>query len=82
MPTIMFVETKPRTLTKSVTWRLCATLNSYLTLVLIASHSPLLLAIIMNISGFFVFYFFERIWNKVQWGKVKVSYDNSSEHAA
>lgn len=65
----MFLETKPRTVTKSITWRICATTNSYITLLLFPLHGNLTKAILMNISGFVIFYVFERIWNKVQWGK-------------
>ena len=68
----MFLETKPRTVTKGVTWRICATVNSYVTLVLFPLHGNLTKAILMNISGFIIFYVFERIWNKIQWGKKHV----------
>lgn len=65
----MIEETKKRTIVKSISWRILATLNSYLTLVSILNKSKLLLAISMNISGFIIFYLFERAWNKIQWGR-------------
>lgn len=67
----MFKETKPRTITKSFTWRVLATLNSYATLVVFAATTNLWKAILMNISGFIIFYIFERMWNNIQWGKIK-----------
>ena len=69
----MFLETKVRSITKAVTWRICAVLNSYITLIYFHSSGDLTKAILMNVSGFFVFYIFERIWNKLQWGKVKIN---------
>jgi hypothetical protein len=66
----MFIETKVRTLTKTITWRVVAVLNSYITLVVFSSSGDLYKAILMNISGFFAFYIFERIWNDIKWGKL------------
>ena len=68
----MFQETKKRSVTKSLTWRICATLNSYLTLIYFHSTGDLTKAVLMNISGFFVFYIFERVWNVIKWGKIKL----------
>jgi hypothetical protein len=65
----MFTETKARTVTKSITWRVVATVNSYVTLVTFPSHGNLVKAVLMNISGFFAFYIFERVWNRIKWGK-------------
>ena len=64
-------ETKTRSLTKSVLWRLVATLNSFLVLVYFQTiiESNLGKAIMMNITGFFVYYSYERIWNIIKWGK-------------
>ncbi len=60
------IETKKRTLTKSIIWRLIATLNSFLILC-IGLKNNLNSAIIMNITGFFIYYFYERIWTKIKW---------------
>jgi len=68
----MFVESKTRTFTKAVVWRLCAVLNSYAILSCYKSDSNFKKAILMNISGFFVFYIFERLFNKIQLGKHKI----------
>ena len=68
----MFLETKPRTMTKAITWRVCAVLNSYVALVVFHKSGDLFKALLMNLTGFCVFYYFERTWNKIQWGKIKI----------
>ncbi len=64
-------ETKTRSITKTVAWRIVATLNSFLVLVFFSNilTSNLGKAIMMNITGFFIYYIYERIWNLVKWGK-------------
>ena len=68
----MFLETKHRTTFKAITWRVCAVVNSYVALQMFPDHGNLYKALIMNATGFFVFYFFERLWNRIQWGKIKI----------
>ena len=64
-------ETKTRSLTKTIAWRMVATLNRFLVLVYLSNILPANLgkAIAMNITGFFVYYIYERIWNVIKWGK-------------
>lgn len=64
-------ETKIRTIAKTIAWRLIATLNSYFVLLYLnnSDKDNLYKAIYMNITGFFVYYFYERIWNIIKWGK-------------
>jgi hypothetical protein len=64
-------ETKIRSITKTIFWRLVATLNSYIILVLYTdpSYSNFQKAMFMNITGFFVYYIYERIWTSIKWGK-------------
>ena len=45
-------------------------MNSFTILTLAFSERPLTNAIAMNISGFLVFYLFERIWNMIYWGRI------------
>ena len=68
----MFVkETKKRTVFKSITWRMVAVMNSWMVLVLVADpHSNFTKALVMNITGFLVFYVFERIWSKIKYGRI------------
>jgi uncharacterized membrane protein len=65
----MFVETKKRTILKTFSWRMVAILNSFLVLTVNVTDNNFLNALYMNITGFIVYYFFERIWNKIKYGK-------------
>ena len=65
----MFKETKLRTIFKSISWRILAFINSWVILLISSTSSSFLNALLMNISGFILFYFFERIWNKIKYGK-------------
>ncbi len=68
-----FEETRARSLTKTVSWRCCAVLNSFTILTVTTTSRPLTNAIAMNITGFFVFYLFERFWNQIDWGRVPLA---------
>jgi uncharacterized membrane protein len=46
-----------------------AILNSFLVLTVNVTDNNFLNALYMNITGFIVYYFFERIWNKIKYGK-------------
>ena len=65
----MFVETKKRTILKTFSWRVVAILNSFLVLTVNVTDNNFLNALYMNITGFIVYYFFERLWNKIKYGK-------------
>ena len=65
----MFVETKKRTILKTVSWRVVAILNSFLVLTINITDNNFLNALYMNITGFCIYYFFERVWNKIKYGK-------------
>ncbi len=66
----MFVkETKRRTVYKGITWRMVAVINSWAVLSISLSHSNILNAIFMNITGFALFYLFERVWSKINYGR-------------
>ncbi len=68
----MYQETKKRSIIKTSTWRIVAILNSFLVLLACPWASPLVAALLMNATGFAVYYFFERYWNNIQWGKIKM----------
>lgn len=57
-------ETHSRTLVKAITWRIIATLIA-------AWWVGFEIAIIMNIVQTVAYYFHERVWIKIRWGKVK-----------
>jgi uncharacterized membrane protein len=69
---IMFVDGQPRTISKSITWRLLITINNFAIPYITtgswrAAVAFLTIATIMNIV---IYYTHERIWNKVKWGKI------------
>ena len=66
----MFIETKKRTILKTLSWRTIAILNSFLVLTVNLTDNNFLNALYMNITGFIVYYFFERIWNKIKYGRL------------
>lgn len=62
------VETRKRHLFKTVMWRVVATVNSFFILSLGFSGN-LKNAILMNVTGMIMMYFFERIWSKYDYGR-------------
>ena len=72
----MIIETKKRTLFKTISWRIVAILNSFLVLTVDITDSNLWNAIYMNITGFAVFYVFDRIWSKINYGRIQKDTEN------
>ena len=68
---MLYRETKVRSFIKSAVWRIFAFLNS--AIVLLCFGKPILasltMALVMNITGFIIFYIYERIWNNINKGK-------------
>ena len=62
------VETKKRHIVKTISWRVLATTNSFLILSM-GLGGNLKNAIIMNVTGTLVMFFFERIWSKIDYGR-------------
>ena len=65
----MFKETRGRSTKKSISWRIIAFINSWIILALSMTEVPLWNAVIMNVTGMIMFYFHERIWNRIDTGK-------------
>ena len=65
----MFKETRTRSTKKSISWRIIAFTNSWIILAVGLTELPLWNAIIMNITGMVMFYFHERVWNKIADGR-------------
>lgn len=65
----MFKETRTRSVVKTVLWRMIAIFNSYLVLVFMISDEPMHNALLMNLTGFIVYYFYERLWDNISKGK-------------
>ena len=63
------IETKKRTLFKTISWRVVAILNSFLVLTVNVTDSNFWNAIYMNITGFIIYYVFDRIWSKINYGR-------------
>ncbi len=64
-------ETRQRSILKTVIWRIIAILNSFVILVSTTTDDALLNALFMNITGFIIYYFYERVCNQISYGKVK-----------
>jgi len=64
-----FKETKTRSTSKSISWRVIAFLNSWFILVVSLTEVPLWNAIIMNLTGILFFYIHERVWNNIDFGR-------------
>ncbi len=75
----MYRETKTRIWTKVVLWRLIATANSFMVLISALQDKPITNAILMNITGMIVYYWYERIWNNISWGRVGISNDKTKK---
>ena len=65
-------DTNLRSLVKGISWRAVATVDTFLLawLILGDSHKAMPIAGAELITKIFLFYFHERIWNKIQWGRV------------
>lgn len=68
---LMFVDGQPRTISKIITWRAVITGSNFvipwfLTGSLGQAAAFMTIAIVVNIA---IFYFHERIWNRISWGK-------------
>ena len=79
-PTGDFRETRTRSLTKTVSWRAVAVMNSFSILLVSPTDRPLANAVAMNITGFCVYYMFERVWNKIGWGRTPVKNEPRESH--
>tara|TARA_B100000700_G_scaffold321931_1_gene422325 strand:- start:3134 stop:3340 length:207 start_codon:yes stop_codon:yes gene_type:complete len=65
----MFKESKTRSTTKTISWRIIAFLTSWFVLMAGLTDIPLWNAIIMNLLGTLFFFIHERIWNSIDIGK-------------
>lgn len=63
------MEQKIRSVVKSVSWRLVATLNGFLIALMILSDfkQSMKISVVANITGMLLYYFHERIWNNINW---------------
>ena len=67
----MSIDTQKRSLTKTITWRITASLTTFL-IAWILTGDVLIGTSIASIEAFakiFLYYFHERIWNSINWAK-------------
>jgi len=64
-------ESQLRSAIKTITWRFIAIINSFVILIIATTDDALLNAIYMNLTGVFLYYFFERIWSRISYGIVE-----------
>ena len=64
-------ETQKRSWSKSVTWRVAATINGFVVAYAYLGElsQSLKIAVVGNITGLLLYYVHERWWNSVRWGK-------------
>ena len=73
------LETKKRSIVKSLTWRVLALSNSWFILTIISSQSNFMKALTMNVIAFGLYYLFERLWNKIKYGRYVDDYQAGAE---
>ena len=69
----MSKETKVRSVTKGIVWRILATLNGFLVALIFLQDikESLKISIVANVTGFVLYYIHERIWNLIKWQRTK-----------
>ena len=67
----MSVDTKKRTMAKTITWRITASLTTFLIAWILTGDILVGASIgsIEAVSKIFLYYFHERIWNSINWAK-------------
>ena len=63
---------KRRSLVKSVTWRVVAVLVTFLVGLIMTGNLEfaLSLSLVSNFVNFVLYYFHERVWLRIKWGKI------------
>ena len=67
------MEQAKRSLLKTITWRIAASLDTFIIAGIITGDWKIggSIAVIEVITKMIIYYFHERIWNKINWGKKK-----------
>jgi len=62
---------KSRSFAKSLTWRVIALLTTFITLYALSKdiNMDTMATVITNAVNFVAYYYHERVWNSVGWGK-------------
>lgn len=71
---LMFVDGQPRTISKSVTWRLLITFNNFMIPYLTTGswQSAVKFLALATLFNIIIYYSHERVWNLFSWGKKEV----------
>jgi uncharacterized membrane protein len=66
-----FKENAKRSLIKSITFRVLVIISDFIIIMLITRRYDVALAVIIfsNLASATLYYFHERAWNRVKWGK-------------
>lgn len=66
-------ETKLRSILKTVTWRITGSGATFLIALIMTGNLAIAgtIGIVQMFSNTLLYYFHERIWNKIIWGKLK-----------
>lgn len=69
------IESRKRSLVKSITWRIMCIAVSIITAYILTGRADVAVAIgtVYNGITMILYYFHERFWNKLEWGKTKNS---------
>ncbi len=57
------MESKKRSINKTISWRIVAVVNSWIVLASVLSEVAWINALLMNLSGAVLYYIHERIWS-------------------
>ena len=65
------IVSQSRSLVKSITWRAIALITTFISIYVITGkiHFALQGTVLTNIINFILYYWHERMWNKIQWGR-------------
>jgi len=68
------IETRKRSLIKSITWRVICIITSIVTAYVLTGRIDVSVAIgtVYNAITMVLYYFHERLWNKLEWEKQKI----------
>jgi uncharacterized membrane protein len=67
-----FHETKARSVVKTILWRVIATLITWAVLYMFTGQirESIEITVVAAIAGIIAYYIYERVWNKINWGKI------------
>jgi len=65
-------ETNTRSIAKSITWRICASVTTMILVFIFTGNLIMMVSIgfFEVISKMIIYYLHERTWNKVKWGAI------------